>query len=221
MKQLCDWKPTTHVAPCTGRCYVTRNGQLGFPKGEYICHEKLASDLARSICVPVPLVELGTVNGEGTWAISHVHSLRSRPLRKDSNRSNQYSAKEIEVLKTASGLIAFYVRIGATDNKDSNLIVDDLGESRTRIVAIDFEHAFNFLGGRVAPPPPGLLKDFDAHIVTTTLERIETLAQTEIEGIAGQCFDKKRAGEIADALNKRRKRWLRQTLQNHGWLSKA
>src|ERR1019366_5166027 len=81
-----------------------------------------------------------------------------------------------------SGLLPFLAWIGAYDHeKDSNFVVDDLGNDLRRVVAIDFEDAFPWtkdeaLEEIVTPPkPPGLSANHDRRIVNKTLSKIEML----------------------------------------------
>jgi hypothetical protein len=114
-------------------------------------------------------------------------------------------------LSVASGLLPFLAWIGSDDHtKDSNFVVDDLGNGRLRIVAIDFEHAFPWRGRKeleaviTAPEPPGLSKHFDPQIVNRALQLIEALTPQEIatccvnSGIAP-----KLAKELVDTLHGR------------------
>lgn len=142
-----EWHPTPERRSGGFGIDVKCNGQLGYAKLDRIWKEKLASDLAKLVCAPVPLVEFGTVKGMA-HTISYVHSEPSRALRTDdeAERANSYSSAEAAALKAASGLLPFLAWIGAEDhNKDSDLVIDDLGDGRYRVVAIDFEHAFTCL----------------------------------------------------------------------------
>jgi len=217
-----------HERPVNAKVnYVQCDGQVGFPKlGGKILLEKLASDLAELVCVPVARVEIGYLKD---WnekaAISHVHGLNSRPLRTDENPSGNYTQSEISALKIASGLLAFLTWIGSDDHaKDSNYVVEEFEENRIRVMAIDFEHAFPWtsdikLKDIVNPPrPPGLSTHNDSSVLNGTLDKIEMLRSEEITNCCMKCgMSETSANEMASTLRFRAKE-LRKQLKSFGFL---
>jgi hypothetical protein len=223
-----EWHPTP--GRCSGSLgmYVECNGQLGYAKFDSRCwwKAKLASELAHVVCAPVPRVEFGTVAREGKSiraSISHMHTRQSSALGPDEGPEREYSSAEIAALKTASGLIPFLVWIGATDHaKQSNFVVDDLGEGRSRVVAIDFEHAFHWL---VAPQYEkyenflrGLRDNFDCRIVGKTLEKIEQLSADAITACCRAAGLESDEAERISSVLQYRQGLIRDLLDQHGWL---
>jgi hypothetical protein len=225
-QSLCEWR-TISEKPSRGiRNYVERAGQLGYPKLECVYIEKLGSDLAQLVCAPAARVEVGKVLGlTGPAAISHVHSLRSQPLRTDDEPETVYSSAISKALKAASGLLPFLAWIGAYDHeKDSNFVVDDLGNDLRRVVAIDFEDAFPWtkdeaLEEIVTPPkPPGLSANHDRRIVNKTLSKIEMLTLAKIEAC---CFSSGMSRDLAQNIARVlhvRQHLVRDRIKELGWV---
>ncbi len=56
--------------------------------------------------------------------------------------SQDYSSAEKAALRSAGGLLPYFAWIAADDHyDDTNLVVDELGDGRCRVVAVDFEQA--------------------------------------------------------------------------------
>jgi hypothetical protein len=204
---------------------VERDGQLGHPKLDKIEHEKLGADLARLVCVPVPQVEIGTLEGQGRFAISHIHSIRSRPLvaKNNASFSHTYHPAVKVALRKASGLLPFLAWIAATDHhNDTNLVVDYLDDDTFRISAIDFEHAFSWSEGEeviVIPASPALEANVDPLLVKETIINIQTLAPAKIHDCCTNAFGTQRefGTRIADILIRRRNS-LCSPFRERGWL---
>ena len=77
-----NWHPTDSCKFRGSGVVVERDGQLGYAKLDRLWREMLAACLAELVVVPVPRVEIDYVEGCGPdpFAISHIHSCRSRPL---------------------------------------------------------------------------------------------------------------------------------------------
>ena len=79
---MTEWSPpsATNLDSVTGR--QSSASKVRYAKTSAVQNEKLASDLAEMVPVPVPHVEISIVQGLGLCAISLVHSPGSRPLVK-------------------------------------------------------------------------------------------------------------------------------------------
>lgn len=218
------WRPSSRIKRPEGHgVIVERDGQLGYAKLEGRKHELLASLLAEAVDAPVPHVEWGSIEGapsDITYVISHIHSPASRPLatKAEVNRAS-YSPAEIVALRETSGLIPFLAWVSATDhNDDTNLVVDDLDEGRCRVVAIDFEHAFEWPQGNASSimlyASRGLKSHADPELVDRHLRAIEEL---DDETIRLCCADAHEPTDIADPLV-RRKSLVRDVLAQTGLL---
>jgi hypothetical protein len=133
MSESPDWQRNNcYTVPGNTGIVVERGGQLGFAKLNGAEHEKLGSDLAVLVGVPVPRVEIGTVEGHGPFAISHIHSCRSYPLATKESLGQQGFLPAVKsALERASGLLSFLVWIGAEDHyDDTNLVVEERRVSR-------------------------------------------------------------------------------------------
>ena len=103
MRDGTDWHPTRLYQPGLGIGTPVERVQLGYAKTTNREKEKLASDLAKLIQVPVPHVEIAPVQRLGRCAISHVHSSCSRALTSKEDFSERaYSPAERAALKQAS-----------------------------------------------------------------------------------------------------------------------
>jgi hypothetical protein len=143
MNEETDWHPTDRYTAGLGNGTEVERVQLGYAKMEFIENEKLASDLAKLIPVPVPHVEIvRAVRMQGPCAISYVHSSRSRPLAaKDGVSEQVYPLAVRTALKRASGLLPFLAWIAADDhNDDTNLVVEELENDDCRVMAIASRH---------------------------------------------------------------------------------
>jgi hypothetical protein len=217
---MSDWHASGSYDPRQGiGIVVERNGQLGYAKLNHIECEKLGADLARLVGAPVPPVEIGTVEGRGPFAISHIHSPRSRPLAIAGALSEVYAPAVNAGLRAASGLLSFLGWIGADDHYgDTHLVVDELANG-IRIVAIDFENAFSWAHGEevvVQRAPPALLANVERLRVDDQLRAIENLSAAQIHHC---CTDSghQQATRIARVLQGRRD-LLRPSFVKFGWL---
>src|SRR5258708_26394221 len=120
MSDETNWHSTARYTPGLGNGTPVERVQLGYAKMEFIENEKLASELAKLIPVPVPHVEIvRAVRGQGPCAISHVHSSRSHSLAAKEDVSEQVHPSAVRTaLKRASGLLPFLAWIGADDHND-------------------------------------------------------------------------------------------------------
>ena len=135
MSEATNWHPTTRYKPERGNGTPVERVQLWYAKMECVENEKLASDLAKLIPVPVPHVEIvDAVQGQGPCAIGHVHSCRSRPLAtKEDFAQQDFSPAVRTALKLASGLLPFLAWIGTRGHyDDANLVVDVLDNDPCR-----------------------------------------------------------------------------------------
>ena len=228
MRDGTDWHPTRLYQPGLGNGTpverVQQCVQLGYAKTTDIEKEKLASDLAKLIQVPVPHVEIAPVQGLGLCAISHVHSSRSRPLTSKEDFSERtYSPAERAALKQASGLLPFLAWIAANDHcNDTNLVVDELENNHCRVLAIDFEHAFAWEQGEntiFLPMPPALEANVDPLIVSESLEVIERLTPSQMSGCCGVFEHKPSLRERIERVLKLRQQLLREPLVERGLLA--
>jgi hypothetical protein len=198
---------------------VERNGRLGYAKICSIKREKLASDLAQLIGAPVPRVEIGSVEGCGPFAISHIHSLRGWPV---AGYRRDYSAAEKVALRAGSGLLPFLAWIGSDDHgRDNNLVFEELSEDRLRVVAVDFEHAFLWRGAEdvVCPPAPAaLVANLDPSLVCERLAAIENLAADQIADCCTAFERQPEIGKWIQSALRRRQTLLRAPLIQKGWL---
>jgi hypothetical protein len=182
----------------------------------------LASDIAQLIGVPVPQVDLGKVEQrQETFAISHIHSAKSRSVPE----ANLASSVRADAFREASGLLPLLAWIGAEDhNKAENFVVDDLGDNKVRIRAIDFEHAFHWPQGEDAFHACAikeLVGNANPQLVDRALTAIEGLTVDQIRElvIASGCAAG-RVGRTVDTLV-RRQGLLRPNLERLGWIAEG
>ena len=223
MSKSTGWHPTKLYKPGLGSGTPVERTQLGYAKTGEIENEKIASDLAKLIPVPVPYVDIADLQGLGPCAISHVHALRCRPLAsKGELLQREYSPNEKTALKRASCLLPFLAWIAANDHFDNtNLVVEEFGNDLCRIVAIDFEHAFSWAQNEekiVPPTPPALVNNRDTLVVRESLEAIERLTAAQIEGCCEVLQDHPRWRDEIEGTLRYRQPLLRDVLAEQGWL---
>lgn len=202
--------------------FVQRDSQLGYAKLDCLAPEKLGADLAILTGVPVPIAEIGLVEGMGPFVISHVHSKRSRPLVAKGQFSQGYSSAETTALKSASGLLPYFAWIEAEDHyDDTNLVVDELGDEQCRITAIDFKHAFRWTPGEdkiILNGPPGLISNIDPLAVRNSLAAIEGITAKQIdEACKLSGYPPELQEKISRVLHERQ-HLLRTPIEAIGWL---
>jgi hypothetical protein len=207
------WIPTKIFAVANGNGnVVVRDGQLGYAKFDFSGkREKLASELGRAVGAPIPRAEFGTVAEVQGAVISFIHNDSSRDLA-SKNEKEKADPKLISALRAASGLVAFNAWVDQSDPKDDNLVIEIDNDGSLRVVGIDFEGAFNWVGReRVinVSVPPTLLENMDEAVVAEQVGAIERLCPTTI---AQFCKEAGINEGIAEALVARQL-ILRQSLQ--------
>jgi hypothetical protein len=220
---LAEWRRCNTCKPVEGAgIFVQRESQLGYAKLGCLAPEKLGADLAQLAGVPVPTVEVDLVEQHGPFAISHVHSKLSRPLAAKGQFSRDYSSSEKAALRSAGGLLPFFVWIAAEDHyDDTNLVVDELGDGQCRVVAVDFEHAFRWTPGEdkiVLHAAPGLIANIDPLIVRDSLAIIEGITAEQMrDACKASGYPPELQREIARVLQ-HRQGLLRTPMEKSGWL---
>lgn len=220
---MADWRHCSSCKPVDGTgIFVQRENQLGYAKLDWLAPEKLGADLAQLAGIPVPIVEIDYVEGRGPFAISHVHSKLSRPLAAKGQFSRDYSLSEKAALRSAGGLLPYFVWIAAEDHyDDTNLVVDELGDGQCRVVAVDFEHAFRWTPGEdkiVLHAPPGLIANIDPLMVRDYLTIIEGITPGQIRDA---CKDSGYPLELQTTIARvlrHRQGLLRTSMEKSGWL---
>lgn len=222
-----DWRPC-RIGTASGgfgvRCSETND--LGYAKPRDVYQEKLASDLARSVGVPVPEIRLGQVDGSAaTHAVSVAfgsESIDLKKVRETSGITPQLQA----ALARASCLLALHAWIGTGDHKEEHVLVSTDGQGALSVAAIDFASAFGWGAdfGAVNGPttePKGLVDNVDKAAVLAAVERIEQLTDDQIRQIVAAMpesvllvADRDR---VANGLIARRGR-IRGAMQARGWL---
>ena len=161
--------------------------------------EKLASDLAQLLDLPVPLVEFAMF-GNTAFAISHAHSERSVPL------IGEVKFDPVALDSAANStciLLPFLIWIASFDHcNDQNLVVDRFEDDSLRIRAIDFEHAFDWTATEslALPGPPILIRNADLEKVAAARRRIEQLSDEKIKACCTAVLEREMALQLADIL---------------------
>lgn len=229
-KKTDKWKPGRLGTASKGYAVEdTDTGKIGFAKTQFPHRERLASALAERVGVAVPKVVLDNVEGAaGLHAISLAHGKESIDLSLFRDRlPDRFNSAEVkDAIKRASGLLPFHAWVATQDLKDDHLAVASDEAGIYTIAAIDFAYSLDLPapdGGAVQPPagPPSLTANIDKSVVAGTVEKIEGVSDSEIQGVVyslpNELADDDEKERLKNGLIGRRGR-IRLVMQTQGWL---
>jgi len=199
---------------------------LGYAKPRDVWQEKLASDLARRVGIPVPEIRLGEVEGcNGVHAISIAFGKESIDLKRVRETTGIQPPLQA-ALGRASGILALHAWFSTGDLKEEHVLVATDNYGAESVAAIDFASAFAWGvndNAVVAPTtePRGLVENVDKAQVLAAVGRIEAVSDEQIraalaaipEGVL-PVAEKERVG---NGLIQRRGS-IRDVMRVRGWL---
>lgn len=221
------WRPG-RVGTASGgygvRCADTND--LGYAKPRDVWQEKLASDLARHVVIPVPEIRLGDVEGcNGTHAVSIAFGKESIDLKRVRETTGIQPSLQA-ALGRGSGILALHAWFSTGDLKEEHVLVATDEQGIESVAAIDFASAFAWGVGNntvVAPTtePRGLVENVDKAQVLAAVERIEAMSDEQIRAVLAAIpeavlpiAEKER---VANGLIQRRGS-IRDVMRGLGWL---
>jgi hypothetical protein len=226
-KKTDDWRPGRVNTASGGfgvQCSETKD--LGYAKPKDVHQEKLASDLAKTMGLPVPEIRLDQVDGSNVLHAVSVafgnESIDLKKIRETSGITPQIQA----ALARASGLLALHAWFATGDLKEEHVLVASDDQGAQSVAAIDFASAFAWGadGGAVNGPttePKGLVDNVDKAAVQATVERIEGMTDAEVQraviSIPEAVLPLTDKDRIINGLIKRRGS-IRQAMKDRGWL---
>ena len=230
-----NWRPartgTASTQSGSGPVQHQETGELGYAKTAQALayREKVASDLAALIGVPVPEVRLDKVEGSPEWhAISIVFGSESVdvPLLRERLKQLYESPAVKDAFRRSSGLLALHAWLATEDLKDEHVVVSANRDGTYDAAAIDFAYSMNVPadGGDVRAPdgPPTLVGNVDGNVIRDAVERIERTTDEKIRAVVDGLPDEllSRAGkdQLVSALCARRGK-IREAVKQKGWLS--
>jgi hypothetical protein len=224
------WKPAKpNTASGGGPVENSETGELAFAKAQSPQCEKIASDLANLVGLPVPRVVLDNVEGDTRiHAVSSLHGKESIdiPLLRERLPKHFESQQVQDALKQSSGMLALYAWLATTDLKDDHLMVATDEAGAYSVAAIDFVQSLAWPeadGGTVQPPavPACLANNIDKNRVADAVARIEALNNDQIQAVINAIPDgllnPEQKMRVASGLIGRRGR-IREVMTQKGWM---
>lgn len=174
-----------------------------------VVHEKLASDLAYDLNLPVPPVHvlkspLGTEYP--AWlAISHIPFPQPRPLG-DWQAVGMPEAYWHRCQPVATAMRVFYTWIHDTDHggHPQNVLFGDPGMSQYELAFIDHSLSLLHTGAvrtELAPPVHSLFANDDQDVVRMIVDRIEAIRQSRLEYLVSRLKPLMPEGTVAGLVN--------------------
>jgi hypothetical protein len=172
-------------------------GELGHAKPVKIANELLGYVLSVEAGVSVPVVELGTHNGNNV-AVSKMWGPKSMDVMMVQRVSPDTfaSAPFREALGNASGLFPYHAWVGTRDIKDAHLMVrPGARPDQYEVAGIDFADAFEWPGGpaQIETAPmngaAAIVSNRNAEVVAATVARIEAIPPERIREIVNSIPD--------------------------------
>jgi hypothetical protein len=107
--------------------------ETGYCKPKEVARERICSDLARRVGVPVPEMKLGRIEGQAdTVGISTAHGSESMDVRHVREKPELFYSVEFQAaLRGASGLLPFHAWVGTSDLKEVSSQAWSITSSRT------------------------------------------------------------------------------------------